>query len=70
VTATASRFDAIAFDLLTALVDSWSLWARAAGDEARGRAWRTAALGLMTAQGDYRPYEAIVGEAAAGSSWS
>jgi 2-haloacid dehalogenase len=65
VTATASRFDAIAFDLLTALVDSWSLWARAAGDEARGRAWRTAALRLMTAQGDYRPYEAIVGEAAA-----
>jgi 2-haloacid dehalogenase len=61
----AAPFDAVAFDLLTALVDSWSLWADVAGGEAAGRAWRAASLRLVTGQGDYRPYEAIVGEAAA-----
>ena len=34
--------DAIAFDLLTALLDSWSLWVSVAGDDARGRKWRAA----------------------------
>jgi 2-haloacid dehalogenase len=57
--------DAVAFDLLTALVDSWTLWCSVAADEALGRAWRTASLRLVTSAGAYRPYEAIVGEAAA-----
>lgn len=31
---------AVLFDLLTALLDSWTVWNAAAGSEARGRAWR------------------------------
>jgi hypothetical protein len=30
------KFKAIAFDLLTALVDSWTLWAKVAGSDERG----------------------------------
>jgi len=59
-----SRFDAIAFDLLTALIDSWSLWIAVAGDEERGRAWRRASLARVTTSGAYRPYEVIVQESA------
>lgn len=58
-------FDAVAFDLLTALVDSWSLWALVARDQDLGHAWRRASLRLVTGAGDYRPYEAVVREAAA-----
>lgn len=56
--------EAVAFDLLTALIDSWSLWVDVAGEEDLGRDWRTASLRLVTGAGDYRPYEGIVGEAA------
>jgi 2-haloacid dehalogenase len=59
-----SRFEAIAFDLLTALLDSWSLYARVAGGETPGRTWRLASLRRVTAQGAYRPYEQILEEAA------
>ncbi|HEY8370474.1 MAG TPA: HAD-IA family hydrolase [Thermodesulfobacteriota bacterium] len=59
------RYDAIAFDLLTALVDSWTLYTAVTGDEAVGRAWRTASLRIVTAAGDYRPYEDVLREAAA-----
>ena len=58
------RYDAILFDLLTALIDSWSSWNRAAGSEAAGRAWRTGYLRLTYGCGAYRPYEALVAEAA------
>jgi 2-haloacid dehalogenase len=58
-------FRAVAFDLLTALMDSWSLWVDVAGDVHLGRAWRRASLRLVTTAGAYRPYEAIVAEAAA-----
>ena len=61
---TALRFEAVAFDLLTALVDSWSLWERVAGNAATGRAWRLASLRLVTGCGDYRPYEDLVAAAA------
>jgi 2-haloacid dehalogenase len=57
-------FGAIAFDLLTALVDSWSLYTAVTGDEARGRAWRLASLRIVTAAGAYRPYEGVLREAA------
>ncbi len=60
----ASAYDAVAFDLLTALVDSWSLWIEVAGEEDLGRCWRRASLRLVTSAGGYRPYEAIVREAA------
>lgn len=58
-----SRFDAIAFDLLTALIDSWSLWSAVAGNDELGRRWRTESLARVTAAGAYRPYEVIVREA-------
>src|SRR3954471_19706389 len=55
--------EAVAFDLLTALLDSWTLWSTVAGDEALGRAWRQASLALVTASGAYVPYEGLVAEA-------
>ena len=58
-------FGAVAFDLLTALVDSWSLWALVARDRDLGHAWRRASLRLVTGAGDYTPYEAVVRVAAA-----
>ena len=58
------RFRAVAFDLLTALMNSWSLWIEVAGDDALGRAWRRDSLQRVTTAGAYRPYEEIVHEAA------
>lgn len=55
---------AVLFDLLTALLDSWSVWNAAAGSEAAGRAWRGEYLRLTYGCGDYRPYETLVREAA------
>ena len=60
-----AEIEAVAFDLLTALIDSWSLWIEVAGDPALGRAWRSASLRRVTGAGDYRPYEDIVRAAAA-----
>lgn len=57
-------FHTVAFDLLTALIDSWSLWEAVAGDAGAGRRWREASLRLVTSSGAYRDYEAIVAEAA------
>jgi len=59
------RFRAVAFDLLTALIDSWSLWIDVAGNDALGRAWRRNSLRRVTTAGTYRSYEDIVDEAAA-----
>lgn len=56
--------EAIVFDLLTALLDSWSLWNRAAGSEVDGLCWRRAYLELTYGCGAYRPYEDLVREAA------
>lgn len=58
------RYDAVLFDLLTALLDSWSLWDDVAGGETAGRAWRAAYLRLTYGTGVYRAYEALVAEAA------
>jgi 2-haloalkanoic acid dehalogenase type II len=58
------RFKAVAFDLLTALIDSWAYWIRIAGNETLGRQWRRASLRLVTTAGVYRPYEDTVFEAA------
>ena len=57
-------YDAVVFDLLTALLDSWSLWDKVAGSEAHGRKWRAAYLRRTYREGAYRPYETIVAEAA------
>jgi 2-haloacid dehalogenase len=58
------RYDAVLFDLLTALLDSWSLWNAVAGDAETGRHWRSAYLGITYRTGRYRPYETLVAEAA------
>ena len=58
------RYDALVFDLLTALIDSWTLWSAAAGSPADGLRWRRKYLELTYRQGAYRPYEAIVRAAA------
>jgi len=57
-------FDAVVFDLLTALIDSWTLWNRAAGSAERGLAWRRTYLELTYEAGAYRPYETVVQDAA------
>lgn len=56
--------EAVVFDLLTALLDSWSVWNQAAGSEADGVRWRRAYLKLTYGCGAYRPYEDLVREAA------
>lgn len=60
----AAPYLAICCDLLTALIDSWSLWESAAGEPELGSRWRKESLRLVTASGAYRPYEPIVAEAA------
>lgn len=59
------KFDAVLFDLLTALLDSWTLWNIVAGNPEDGRKWRAAYLRRSYETGAYRPYEALVAEAAA-----
>ncbi|HET9404780.1 MAG TPA: HAD-IA family hydrolase [Burkholderiales bacterium] len=59
-----AHYDAVLFDLLTALIDSWSLWDRVAGGRDAGRRWRAAYLELTYGCGPYRPYEELVREAA------
>lgn len=59
------QYRAVIFDLLTALLDSWTLWNSVAGDEETGLRWRREYLRLTYGAGSYRPYEEIVAEAAA-----
>lgn len=61
---TARRYDAVLFDLLTALLDSWTLWDEVAENPTTGRTWRQEYLRRTYAAGDYRPYEDLVAEAA------
>src|ERR1700722_2214027 len=58
------RYDAVLFDLLTALIASWSLWNTVAGGEGPGRRWRAAYLRITYETGAYRPYEDLVADAA------
>jgi len=58
------RYDAVVFDLLTALIDSWTLWNAVAGSEADGLRWRQRYLEITYGCGAYRPYETLVREAA------
>jgi 2-haloacid dehalogenase len=58
------RYDAVAFDLLTALVDSWTLWNEVAGAPEAGLRWRARYLEVTYGCGAYRPYEELVREAA------
>jgi 2-haloacid dehalogenase len=58
------RYNAVLFDLLSGLIDSWSLWDRIAGSKAEGRRWRAAYLRNTYRTGAYRAYERLVAEAA------
>jgi 2-haloalkanoic acid dehalogenase type II len=59
------KFDAVLFDLLTALLDSWTLWSDVAGSPESGARWRAAYLRRTYETGAYQPYEMLVAEAAA-----
>jgi 2-haloacid dehalogenase len=61
----APRYDAVVFDLLTGVIDSWTLWNSAAGSEEAGMRWRKRYLEITYGCGAYRPYETLVREAAA-----
>jgi len=52
------------FDLLTALLNSWSLWNKVAGSEEVGFDWRQKYLQLTYRAGPYRSYEGLIKEAA------
>lgn len=58
------RYDGVLFDLLTGLLDSWTLWDSVAGSEGAGRRWRAEYLRITYRTGEYRPYEDLVAEAA------
>jgi 2-haloalkanoic acid dehalogenase type II len=58
------RYDAVVFDLLTALIDSWTLWNDVAGSPDDGLRWRRRYLEITYGCGAYRPYETLVREAA------
>jgi 2-haloacid dehalogenase len=55
---------AVVFDLLTALIDSWSAWNAAANGAEAGRRWRGRYLELTYSCGAYQPYERLVEKAA------
>ena len=59
------RYDAVGFDLLTALLDSWSLFADVAGGRDLGMRWHAASQSLLRGK-RYRPFEDILREAADG----
>ena len=50
------KYDAVVFDLLTALLDSWTLWNAVAGSEEAGMRWRRRYLEITYGCGSYRPY--------------
>jgi 2-haloacid dehalogenase len=58
------KYDAVVFDLLTALLDSWTLWNDVAGSAADGMKWRRRYLEITYGCGAYHPYETLVREAA------
>jgi 2-haloalkanoic acid dehalogenase type II len=55
---------AVLFDLLTALLDSWTVWNSVAGSETAGGMWRGEYLRLTYGCGAYVPYEQLVRTAA------
>lgn len=61
-TTPAWRPKAIVFDLLTALLDSWTVWdaSTPSGTPEEGRVWRKRYLEVTFGQGAYVPYEDLV----------
>ena len=56
-------YAAVGFDLLTALLDTWTLWSDVAGGRALGMRWHGASQELLRGK-RYRPFEDIVRESA------
>jgi 2-haloalkanoic acid dehalogenase type II len=57
------RYDAIGFDLLTALLDTWSRWKAVAGDGELGMRWHAASQAMLRGRA-YRPFEDVVRDSA------
>src|SRR6266550_704529 len=57
------RYDAVGFDLLTALLDTLPLWRSAAGDDDLGTKWHTANQRLLRGK-PYRAFDDLVHESA------
>jgi len=58
------HYDAVLFDLLSALLDSWALWDDVAGGSSLGREWRMHFLDAACRTASYRPYLGLVAESA------
>lgn len=58
------RYDAVLFDLLSAVIDSWSLWNEVAGSEPEGLKWRKALLARVYSTFAYQPYDQVVAASA------
>ena len=56
-------YRAIGFDLLTALLDTWTLWSAVAGDRGLGMRWHGESQALLRGR-PYRPFPEIVRESA------
>ena len=54
----------VLFDLLSALLDSWSLWNNIAGNPDAGRRWRAEYLRITYGTSEYCPYSELVADAA------
>ena len=59
-----SHYDAVLFDLLSALLDSWTLWDDIAGDSSLGREWRMHYLDATYRTESYQPYLELVAQSA------
>ena len=57
------RYDAVGFDLLTALLDTLPLWRRSAGDDERGTRWHAENQRLLRGR-PYRDFATLVRESA------
>jgi 2-haloacid dehalogenase len=57
-------YDAVLFDLFSALLDSQPLWREVAGSDAAGARWREECSRLAYSAGTYRPFPELVAEAA------
>ena len=58
-----ARYDAVGFDLLTALLDTLPLWRAAAGDDDLGTKWHAANQRLLRGK-PYRAFDELVHESA------
>ena len=61
---TVPRYDAVLFDLFTALLDSQPLWDEVAGSAELGARWRQESSRLAYSAGTYRPFAETIDEAA------